>query len=165
MSRFILSPQNHLHFVLQSLLFYSSYGYSTTRLDSSSRTKDNLVPIRLDIEIDGQHFKDAFTWNPVDPDSESEVVVFAKRTVKDLKHPPEFITQIVQSIQGYGYPRPECWACCCICNKGTTLRDIRCVNLARESRLSKKGHRGFDYYPAMSVLCIISISPSTHLMK
>ncbi|KAK4745576.1 hypothetical protein SAY87_011888 [Trapa incisa] len=97
--RFILSPQNHLHFVLQSLLFYSSDGYSATRLDSSSPTKDNLVPIRLDIEIDGQRFKDAFTWNPVDPDSESEVVVFAKRTVKDLKHPPEFITQIVQSIQ------------------------------------------------------------------
>lgn len=27
-------------------------------------TADNLVPIRLDIEIDGQRFKDAFTWNP-----------------------------------------------------------------------------------------------------
>lgn len=33
----------------------------------------------------------------VDPDS--EVVVFAKRTVKDLKLPPAFITQIAQSIQ------------------------------------------------------------------
>lgn len=29
-----------------------------------SPTSDNLVPIRLDIEIDGQRFKDAFTWNP-----------------------------------------------------------------------------------------------------
>ena len=27
-------------------------------------TSANLVPIRLDIEIDGQRFKDAFTWNP-----------------------------------------------------------------------------------------------------
>lgn len=35
--------------------------------------------------------------NVVDPDS--EVVVFAKRTVKDLKLPPAFITQIAQSIQ------------------------------------------------------------------
>lgn len=33
----------------------------------------------------------------LDPDS--EVVVFAKRTVKDLKLPPAFITQIAQSIQ------------------------------------------------------------------
>eukprot|EP00261_Vitis_vinifera_P034585 XP_019075828.1 PREDICTED: chromatin structure-remodeling complex protein BSH isoform X2 [Vitis vinifera] len=30
---------------------------------------------------------------------DSEVVVFAKRTVKDLKLPPAFITQIAQSIQ------------------------------------------------------------------
>lgn len=60
-------------------------------------TSDNLVPIRLDIEIDGQRFRDAFTWNPTDPDT--EVVLFAKRTVKDLKLPPAFITPIVQSIQ------------------------------------------------------------------
>ncbi|XP_052208581.1 chromatin structure-remodeling complex protein BSH [Diospyros lotus] len=60
-------------------------------------TAENLVPIRLDIEIDGQRFRDAFTWNPSDPDS--EVVVFAKRTVKDLKLPPAFVTQIAQSIQ------------------------------------------------------------------
>ena len=33
----------------------------------------------------------------IDPDS--EVVVFAKRTVKDLKLPPAFITQIASSIQ------------------------------------------------------------------
>ncbi|KAL5717167.1 hypothetical protein ACHQM5_010230 [Ranunculus cassubicifolius] len=58
---------------------------------------ENLVPIKLDIEIDGQKFKDSFTWNPDDPDS--EVMVFAKRTVKDLKLPPAFISQIVQAIQ------------------------------------------------------------------
>lgn len=33
----------------------------------------------------------------IDPDS--EVVLFAKRTVKDLKLPPAFITQIASSIQ------------------------------------------------------------------
>ncbi|KAF7145537.1 hypothetical protein RHSIM_Rhsim04G0168300 [Rhododendron simsii] len=33
----------------------------------------------------------------IDPDS--EVVIFAKKTVKDLKLPPAFITQIAQSIQ------------------------------------------------------------------
>ncbi|XP_021294347.1 chromatin structure-remodeling complex protein BSH isoform X2 [Herrania umbratica] len=60
-------------------------------------TAENLVPIRLDIEVDGQRYKDAFTWNPNDPDS--EVVMFARRTVKDLKLAPGFIPQIVQSIQ------------------------------------------------------------------
>ncbi|KAF6167240.1 hypothetical protein GIB67_029878 [Kingdonia uniflora] len=79
-------------------------------------TAENLVPIRLDIDLDGHKFKDAFTWNPsgilpglyplisvacvftvTDPDS--EVVVFAKRTVKDLKLPQAFVTQIAQSIQ------------------------------------------------------------------
>ncbi|KAJ3674388.1 hypothetical protein LUZ60_005004 [Juncus effusus] len=60
-------------------------------------TRENLVPINLDIELDGQHYKDAFTWNPDDPDS--EVSTFAKRTVKDLKLPAAFVTQISQSIQ------------------------------------------------------------------
>lgn len=38
---------------------------------------------------------------------------------------------------------------------------IQSVTSARESRLSKKGRRGFDYSPAMSVLYIISITPSS----
>ena len=32
--------------------------------ENNRPTADNLVPIRLDIEIDGHRFKDAFTWNP-----------------------------------------------------------------------------------------------------
>ncbi|KAG0497942.1 hypothetical protein HPP92_002633 [Vanilla planifolia] len=59
-------------------------------------TAENLVPVRLDIDIEGQRLKDCFTWNPSDPDS--EVIMFAKRTVKDLKLPAAFITQISQSI-------------------------------------------------------------------
>jgi hypothetical protein len=27
-------------------------------------TRDNLVPIRVDVEVDGQRYRDAFTWNP-----------------------------------------------------------------------------------------------------
>ncbi|CAL9196750.1 unnamed protein product [Musa hybrid cultivar] len=65
--------------------------------EPSAPTAENFVPIRLDLDIDGQRFKDAFTWNPNDPDS--EVNNFAKRTVKDLKLPPTFVTQIAQSIQ------------------------------------------------------------------
>ncbi|KAJ6980816.1 chromatin structure-remodeling complex protein BSH isoform X1 [Populus alba x Populus x berolinensis] len=60
-------------------------------------TRENLVPIRLDIELEEQRYKDAFTWNPTDPDS--EITIFAKRTVKDLKLPPPFMMHIVQSIQ------------------------------------------------------------------
>lgn len=60
-------------------------------------TAENLVPIRLDIQFEGQRYKDAFTWNPSDPDS--EILVFARRTVKDLKLPQAFNTQISQSIQ------------------------------------------------------------------
>ncbi|PKA54614.1 Chromatin structure-remodeling complex protein BSH [Apostasia shenzhenica] len=59
-------------------------------------TASNLIPMRLDIESEGQRFKDSFTWNSSDPDS--EVANFAKRTVKDLKLPPTFISQICQSI-------------------------------------------------------------------
>lgn len=39
----------------------------------------------------------------IDPDS--EVAVFAKRTVRDLKLPPAFITQIASSIQVNGIAR------------------------------------------------------------
>ncbi|KAG9154964.1 hypothetical protein Leryth_012159 [Lithospermum erythrorhizon] len=76
---------------------HTAWGFSKTPVKFKIPTSDNLVPIRLDIEIDGQKFKDAFTWNPSDPDS--EIVMFAKRTVKDLKLPPAFVTQIAQSIQ------------------------------------------------------------------
>lgn len=75
----------------------SIWGASKNPVKFRIPTSDNLLPIRLDIEIDGQRFRDAFTWNPSDPDS--EIVVFAKRTVKDLKLPPAFVTQIAQSIQ------------------------------------------------------------------
>ncbi|XP_060198130.1 chromatin structure-remodeling complex protein BSH isoform X2 [Lycium barbarum] len=76
---------------------HSAWGSLKNPVKFKISTSENLVPIRLDIEIDGQRFRDAFSWNPNDPDS--EVVVFAKRTVKDLKLPPAFITQIAQSIQ------------------------------------------------------------------
>ncbi|XP_031126247.1 chromatin structure-remodeling complex protein BSH [Ipomoea triloba] len=75
----------------------SAWSFTKAPVKFKIPTNDNLVPIRLDIEIDGQRLRDAFTWNPSDPDT--EVVLFAKRTVKDLKLPPAFVTQIAQSIQ------------------------------------------------------------------
>ncbi|GAU16756.1 hypothetical protein TSUD_199990 [Trifolium subterraneum] len=123
-------------------------------------TSDNLVPIRLDIEIDGHRYKDAFTWNPSDPDS--EIVVFAKRTVKDLKLPPPFITQIAQSIQSQlaefrSYDGQDMYAGDKIVPikpaVAFAIREqlyeiaIQSVVSARESRLSKKSRRGVDFTP------------------
>lgn len=48
--------------------------------------------------MDCQRYRDAFTWNPRDPDS--EIISFAKRTAKDLKLPASFVPQMLQSIQG-----------------------------------------------------------------
>lgn len=44
-----------LLFMIESLVFIILLGCRPTA--------ENLVPIRLDIEIDGQRFRDAFTWN------------------------------------------------------------------------------------------------------
>lgn len=60
-------------------------------------TAENLIPIRIDVEVEGQRFKDAFTWNP--NDSDFEVTTFAMRTVKDLNLAMAFIPLIAQSIQ------------------------------------------------------------------
>lgn len=35
----------------------------------------------------------------LDKDADNEIAIFARRTVKDLKLPPAFVTQITQSIQ------------------------------------------------------------------
>ncbi|XP_073104645.1 chromatin structure-remodeling complex protein BSH isoform X3 [Elaeis guineensis] len=124
-------------------------------------TAENLIPIRLDIEIDGQRYKDAFTWNPNDPDS--EVVSFAKRTVKDLKLPPTFMTQIAQSIQDVSNfeTDPEEFART-LCEDlniedpevgpaiAVAIREqlyevaTQSVSSARETRVGKKGRRGIE---------------------
>ncbi|KAK7282090.1 hypothetical protein RIF29_10624 [Crotalaria pallida] len=86
-------------------------------MDDGRPTTKNLMPIRLDIEIDGHRFKDSFTWNPSDPNS--EVVAFAKRTIKDLKLPPGFVTQIAQSIQNVVVPR--------VCHLALKLKLASCI--------------------------------------
>ncbi|EXB80272.1 Chromatin structure-remodeling complex protein BSH [Morus notabilis] len=141
-------------------------------------TAENLVPIRLDIEVDGHRFKDAFTWNPSDPDS--EIVVFAKRTVKDLKLPPSQLAEF-RSFEGqemYAGEKivpikdmnnfesdPEEFAKTFCKDLGIedpevapaiafAIREqlyeiaIQSVASARESRISKKGRRGVDHTPA-----------------
>lgn len=60
-------------------------------------TSQNLVPIRVDFEVEGQRFKDSFTWNPSDNDS--EIVKFAKVTARDLKLSSAYEKAITSSIQ------------------------------------------------------------------
>eukprot|EP00249_Psilotum_nudum_P010218 c22408_g1_i2 orf=153-923(+) len=72
-------------------------GTSKSTVKFRMPTAENLIPIRVDLEMEGQRYKDAFTWNANDPDS--EILVFAKRTVKDLNLPSAFTSLIAQSIQ------------------------------------------------------------------
>ncbi|KAJ4749223.1 hypothetical protein LUZ62_083628 [Rhynchospora pubera] len=67
------------------------------RMPTKEKEKESLIPIHLDLDLDAHRYKDAFTWNLHDPDS--LVLSFAKRTVKDLKLPPTFVSHISQSIQ------------------------------------------------------------------
>lgn len=46
------------------LILSCGYSLKKKKIYHGSPTAENLVPIRLDIEVDGQRFKDAFTWNP-----------------------------------------------------------------------------------------------------
>jgi len=47
-----------------SLLYYISFDYTDTSsaLENAQQNED-LVPIRLDMEIEGQKLRDTFTWN------------------------------------------------------------------------------------------------------
>ncbi|KAL0364987.1 UNVERIFIED_CONTAM: Chromatin structure-remodeling complex protein BSH [Sesamum angustifolium] len=116
---------------------HSPWGTAKNPVKFRIPTADNLVPIRLDIEIDGQRFRDAFIWNPSDADS--EIVVFAKRTVKDLKLPPAFVTQIAQSIQP---------AIAIAIREQLYEIAVQNVTSIRESRINKKGRRGFEHIQA-----------------
>eukprot|EP00243_Klebsormidium_subtile_P001376 TRINITY_DN12378_c0_g1_i2.p1 TRINITY_DN12378_c0_g1~~TRINITY_DN12378_c0_g1_i2.p1 ORF type:complete len:255 (+),score=62.69 TRINITY_DN12378_c0_g1_i2:415-1179(+) len=60
-------------------------------------TSENLVPIRIDIEVDGRRLKDAFSWHADEPDS--TIQPFAKRLVKEAGLPSVFTHPVAQSIQ------------------------------------------------------------------
>ena len=68
---FLQSPRQvqdvcHLFFLLLFWVsfFFVKYIYIYLEFWWGRPTSANLVPIQLDIEIDSQRFKDAFTWNP-----------------------------------------------------------------------------------------------------
>ncbi|XP_024524406.1 chromatin structure-remodeling complex protein BSH [Selaginella moellendorffii] len=60
-------------------------------------TAENLIPMRLDIELDSHRFKDSFSWNAHERDS--EIMPFARRLVAEMNLPPVFTQHIVQSMQ------------------------------------------------------------------
>lgn len=57
---------------------------------------EELVPIRLDIEIDNIRLRDTFTWNLHDRITDTRV--FAQGLVEDFKLPPEQWTQLVEQV-------------------------------------------------------------------
>lgn len=73
---------------------------------------EELVPLRLDIELDKIKLRDTFTWNL--HDRLTDVGIFAENLVEDFKAPPEVKQQLVQEvarsiqeqIQNY-YPHPH----------------------------------------------------------
>lgn len=88
------------------------FGMKTT---SDNQTKDSnkpkkdpsiddpLIPIRLDIEIEGRKYRENFCWNPEEVYFTPET--FAKITVEDNDLPPAFeheiISVIKKAISGY----------------------------------------------------------------
>ncbi|XP_008439009.1 chromatin structure-remodeling complex protein BSH isoform X2 [Cucumis melo] len=125
-------------------------------------TAENLVPIRLDIEIDGQRFKDAFTWNPSGQDMYTgEKIIPIKLDLRvnntiikdqflwDLNNyesdPEEFSRTLCKDL---GIDDPEVGPAIAVAIR-EQLYEIAVQNVAsaRESRMSKKGRRGFEHVP------------------
>ncbi|ORY13293.1 hypothetical protein BCR34DRAFT_481381 [Clohesyomyces aquaticus] len=57
---------------------------------------EELVPVRLDIELDKIKLRDTFTWNLHDRVTPSDI--FAENLVEDFKLPPEFRGPLIQQI-------------------------------------------------------------------
>ena len=46
------------------VLFYCSYDdHDMAAIHEAAALPEDLIPIRLDIELDGQKLRDSFTWN------------------------------------------------------------------------------------------------------
>eukprot|EP00897_Mesotaenium_endlicherianum_P009906 jgi/Mesen1/8944/ME000553S08413 len=71
--------------------------YPQTRLPFKMPTVDNLIPIRLDLDIEGIKVKDAFTWHADEPDA--EILPFVRRMVKEEELPAYVVPHVVQAIQ------------------------------------------------------------------
>jgi SWI/SNF-related matrix-associated actin-dependent regulator of chromatin subfamily B protein 1 len=67
------------------------------QLTMQSEQIEELVPLRLDIELDKLKLRDTFTWNL--HDHLTDVRVFAENLVEDFKVPSELRPSIIQQIE------------------------------------------------------------------
>lgn len=68
-----------------------------SRLGEVSKLPEILVPIRLDVDINGQHLADTFTWNLYDDFVSLDV--FAEGLCRDMQFPFSFREPIVEAIK------------------------------------------------------------------
>ncbi|KAI4378978.1 hypothetical protein MLD38_016391 [Melastoma candidum] len=109
-------------------------------------TADNLVPVRLDIEIDGQRYRDGFTWNPADPDSEvvrSQLADFCSYEGQAMYAGEKLVPKRELEIED-----PEVGVSCPPYPHVLQSPMLLGNNCMREIRLSKKGHWAFEYTSA-----------------
>ncbi|KAI8929539.1 hypothetical protein BC831DRAFT_443139 [Entophlyctis helioformis] len=71
--------------------------FSDEELDSAGDMDIVLVPIRLDVEIDGIKLRDTFTWNQRDKIVSPET--FARILCSDLRLPSTFVEPVAKSIR------------------------------------------------------------------
>ena len=67
------------------------------RAEERESMTEQLVPIRIDLEVDGKFLKDAFCWNAAESDDHLED--FAVGLCKDLKLPNTFVALVVDSMR------------------------------------------------------------------
>ena len=61
---FIIDDYSTHSFCFEQYSFNSSYDdHDMEAIHEAAKEKEDLVPIRLDIEVDGQKLRDTFTWN------------------------------------------------------------------------------------------------------
>lgn len=94
------TPVRHIKQDKKKLRTYPSFLANTpevTRIEAEKR--ENLVPIRLDMELDGRKLRDVFTWNRNETSITPEM--FAEMLCDDLElNPQMFVSQISAQIRG-----------------------------------------------------------------
>ena len=53
----------NLNIINENVFFFSFDDSDPAQIHDNSNQPEQLIPIRLDMEIDGQKLRDCFTWN------------------------------------------------------------------------------------------------------
>ena len=95
----------HVRNEKKMLRTYPSFSMPSTEIaHDQAKNKDHLIPIRLDMEIDGQKLRDVFTWNKNEKVVTPEI--FAEMMCDDMKldlqlFAPTIANQIKTQIEQY----------------------------------------------------------------